>query len=100
MEIIQSFTDNSLSFYRTEHYFERYGEFQTIEQFHKYCNWAKTNNVKVYILGNGSNTLFIKKSIKTLILKNNISKIIKPLPLLINLGNFLVRSFSFIKLQV
>lgn len=74
MEEIKSFIDNNLSFYRTEHYFERYGEFQSIEQFREYCNWAKANNVKVYILGNGSNTLFVKKCIKTLILKNNIPK--------------------------
>ena len=79
MEKIKSFTDNNLSFYRTEHYFERYGEFQSIEQFREYCNWAKANNVKVYILGNGSNTFFVKKSIKTLILKNNIPKSINSL---------------------
>lgn len=74
VENIKSITDSNLSFYRSSHYFERYAEFHTIEQFRQYCNWAKANNVKIYILGNGSNTLFVKKNIKSLILKNQMIK--------------------------
>ena len=76
---IKSLEDNNLSFYRTSHYFERYGEFFTVEQFCEYCNWAKDKKIKIYILGNGSNTLFINKKIKSLILKNKLCKEIKPL---------------------
>ncbi|MBE9046303.1 FAD-binding protein [Pleurocapsales cyanobacterium LEGE 10410] len=79
MEKIKSFAANNLSFYRTTHHFERYSEFHSIEEFGEYCNWAKANNVKLYILGNGSNTLFVKKNITTLILKNSIPKSIVPL---------------------
>jgi UDP-N-acetylmuramate dehydrogenase len=79
-EGIKSITDSNLSFYRTIHHFEKYGEFHTIEQFHEYCKWAKANQVKVYILGNGSNTLFKGKRVKSLVLRNKLSKQIIPLP--------------------
>lgn len=79
-ESIRSITDSNLSFYRTLHHFERYGEFSTIEQFREYCNWAKANNVKMYILGNGSNTLFTRKRVKSLILKNKLHENMTSLP--------------------
>ncbi|HEY9770408.1 MAG TPA: FAD-binding protein [Coleofasciculaceae cyanobacterium] len=71
---IKSVTNNKLSFYRTTHNFKNYAEFETIEQFKEYCLWAKANNCKIYILGNGSNTLFTRKNIKSLILKNKLHK--------------------------
>lgn len=74
MESIKSITDSHLSFYRTLHQFERYGEFHTVDEFRKYCDWAVANNVKVYVLGNGSNTLFIKDKVQSLVLKNKIHK--------------------------
>ncbi|MEP0796343.1 FAD-binding protein [Trichocoleus sp. DQ-A3] len=80
MENIKSITDSNLSFYRSLHYFEKYAEFHTLEEFYEYCNWAKSNHVKIYILGNGSNTLFAKKKIKSLILKNQMNKHLQPLP--------------------
>ena len=76
---IQSIVSNKLSSYRTTHYFKQYAEITSVDEFRQYCEWAKTNNVKVYILGNGSNTLFMSKSIKTLILKNKLPKYIQPL---------------------
>lgn len=80
MESIKSITDSNLSFYRTLHYFERYGEFHTVDEFREYCDWAIANNVKLYILGNGSNTLFVKNKIKSLVLKNKLHKYMQPLP--------------------
>lgn len=74
---IQSITDSNLSFYRTLHQFEKYGEFSNLEQFRDYCNWAKANNTKLYILGNGSNTLFTRNKIRSLILRNNLDKHMK-----------------------
>ncbi|VEP12235.1 UDP-N-acetylenolpyruvoylglucosamine reductase [Hyella patelloides LEGE 07179] len=71
---IQSITSNKLSYYRTTHNFKNYAEFETLEQFKEYCIWAKANNRKIYILGNGSNTLFARKNIKSLILKNQLHK--------------------------
>lgn len=80
MESIKSFTDSNLSFYRTLHYFERYSEFYTLEEFREYCSWATANNIKVYILGNGSNTLFVRDKIQSLVLKNKLHKNLHPLP--------------------
>lgn len=77
---IESLTSNKLSHYRTLHNFEKYAEITSVEEFQEYCEWAKTNNIKLYILGNGSNTFFTKKSINTLIIKNKLPKNIKFLP--------------------
>lgn len=70
----KSITSNKLSFYRTTHNFKSYAEFETVEQFKEYCIWAKANNRKIYILGNGSNTLFTRKNVRSLILKNQLHK--------------------------
>jgi UDP-N-acetylmuramate dehydrogenase len=77
---IESLALNNLSHYRTQHHFERVGEIYSIDDLNEYCRWAEENNVKIYIIGNGSNTLFVKKSIQTLILKNKLHKYINALP--------------------
>lgn len=77
---IESLTSNSLSHYRNQHHFERVGEINSVDDLQKYCNWAKENKVNVYIIGNGSNTLFVRKNIQSLILKNKLPKYINPLP--------------------
>lgn len=74
---IQNTKTESLSFYRTEHEFERYAEFSTLEEFQEYRNWAMKKKVDLYILGNGSNTLFGRKKVKSLVLKNTMPKEIK-----------------------
>ena len=76
---IKKITTNSMSFQKTEHNFEHYGEFTNLEEFEDHCRWAKENNINVYVLANGSNTLFTRKNVKTLILKNKLEKYIKPL---------------------
>jgi UDP-N-acetylmuramate dehydrogenase len=75
---IKSIESNKLSFYRTYHKFENYAEFKNIEEFIFYYQWAKQNKVDFYIIGNGSNTLFGRKKVKTLILKNSLTRDIKP----------------------
>ncbi|MDZ8183485.1 MAG: FAD-binding protein [Nostoc sp. ChiSLP02] len=76
---IEPLTSTSLSHYRTKHHFERVGEIASIDDLQEYCDWAKDNNVKIYIIGNGSNTLFVKKNIQSLILKNKLPKYINSL---------------------
>jgi UDP-N-acetylmuramate dehydrogenase len=76
---IESLTSNNLSHYRTQHNFQRVGEINSIEELQEYCNWAKENKVNIYIIGNGSNTLFARKNIQSLILKNKLPKYIKTL---------------------
>lgn len=74
---IRNTKTESLSFYRTEHEFERYAEFSTLEEFQEYRNWAIEKSVNLYILGNGSNTLFGRKKVKSLVLKNTMPREIK-----------------------
>lgn len=76
---VKSIINNNLSFYKTSHCFERYGEFSTVTQFQEYCNWATKRKIKIYILGNGSNTFFVRKKVKSLILKNKLCQDIKTL---------------------
>jgi UDP-N-acetylmuramate dehydrogenase len=61
-----------LSTFRTRHDFLRVGEFRTVEEYLEYRTWARENGVSVFILGNGSNTLFTRRRIRTLILRNRI----------------------------
>ncbi|NEZ67652.1 FAD-binding protein [Leptolyngbyaceae cyanobacterium CCMR0082] len=76
---ISSLDTDKLSFYRTKHHFEKYGEFHTVDEFIQYCQWAQQRDVPLYILGNGSNVLFKSRKISSLVLKNKLNKDIKPL---------------------
>ena len=89
---IKSIDTDSLSFYRTHHWFERYGEFFTLEDFVQYYGWAEENKVKMYILGNGSNTLFKSQKVRSLILKNKLAESMKPL----DEGKFEISSSSLV----
>jgi UDP-N-acetylmuramate dehydrogenase len=80
MKEIQSITTKKLSYFRTLHHFQRYAEVKTQEEFQELCQWAKENKIKVFILGNGSNVLFSRQDIQSLVIKNNLSKTINPLP--------------------
>lgn len=71
---VKSLKTDSLSRYKTFHHFENYGEICSVEDYSFYIQWAKQHNKRVFILGNGSNTLFTKKKIRSLILKNNMPK--------------------------
>ncbi len=66
-----------LSKYKTFHHFENYGEVCSLDDYTFYIQWAKQNNKDIYILGNGSNTLFTKKKVRSLVLKNSLPKEIK-----------------------
>ncbi len=76
---IKEFESSQLSHYRTFHVFQNYAEITSQNDLAKYCSWSKDNGLEIYILGNGSNTLFAKRKVKTLILKNKIPKYIKPI---------------------
>lgn len=77
---VDPLTSSNLSFYRTLNHFKRYGEFYSLEDFREYCDWANQHQVELYIVGNGSNTLFAAQFVNSLVLKNKLAKIIKPLP--------------------
>jgi len=76
-EKIKCFKSDSLSKYKTLHHFKNYGEINSLNDYILYIEWAQQNRKDIYILGNGSNTLFKNRVIKSLILKNNMPKEIK-----------------------
>jgi len=51
---------NYISYFRTKHYLENYVEIKSLNDFKKILN-LKKNIKSIYILGNGSNTFFVKK---------------------------------------
>jgi len=71
---IKSIESDTLSRYKTKHFFKYYGEITDPLDYINYVQWAKENSKKIYFLGQGSNTLFSKKNIDTLIIKNKIPK--------------------------
>ena len=72
--VIRSIRSDKLSTYRTENIFSSYGEFTSLEEYVFFLNWSKENNLPLYILGNGTNTFFTRKKIKTVVLKNCLKK--------------------------
>lgn len=74
MVAIQRLTTDKLSWFRTHHTFEHYGEIHETADFCKYLELAKSNNLQVRVIGNGSNCLFRNDHIKTLVLKNKLAK--------------------------
>lgn len=70
-EITRIISDR-LSTYRTKHEFLHYGEFRTPDEFIEYRKWAHEHAVRIIILGNGSNVLFKRRKIGTLVLKNHL----------------------------
>lgn len=69
---IKQFESNSLSTFRTQHSYLRYGEFRTVEEFIEYRKWARERALPLFILANGSNTLFKRRKVRTLVLRNRL----------------------------
>lgn len=69
---VKTLQSNRLSTFRTRHEFLHFGEFRRIEEYLEYRRWANENQVPLFILGNGSNTLFVRRRIRTLVLHNRL----------------------------
>ncbi|MCI0590599.1 MAG: FAD-binding protein [Gammaproteobacteria bacterium] len=76
---VREILSDSLSLYRTTNRFIHYGEFTSPEQFLEYCDWARQCGLPVFILGNGSNTLFSSRTVRTMVLKNKLERTFEPL---------------------
>ena len=74
MDSVRQLTSDRLSTFRTSHEFEHYAEFSTTEEFARLVAWARDASLRVYILGNGSNTLFARTRIRTLVLRNRLPR--------------------------
>lgn len=76
MTEIKNKISNKYSYYKTLHLFESMYEVKSIDQIGPIINKLKDNNKQIYVLGNGSNTLFARKKIKTTIIINKIPEVI------------------------
>lgn len=72
MTKVRSIVTRRLSTFRTEHQFAHYGEIYDIDDFRFFRKWAMERNLPLLILGNGSNILFKRFKIETLVLRNRI----------------------------
>lgn len=77
---VQQISSGELSHFKTSHWFEAYAEFESVEQFLELSRWAKEQGRRVFILGNGSNTLFLRKRVRSLVLLNRLPTFMKELP--------------------
>lgn len=78
-KLIQSIISDKLSTYRSEHEFEHYAEITGIQDVCRLQAWALENNIRTYVLGNGSNVLFKRRRVKSLIVKNRLPAAIEAL---------------------
>lgn len=72
MAKIERLISRRLSFFRTQHEFVNFGEFSTVSEYLEYREWAQKNRIPLFILGNGSNTLFIRRRVRSLVLLNKL----------------------------
>ncbi|MDJ0851501.1 MAG: FAD-binding protein [Myxococcota bacterium] len=69
-----------LSHYQTRHRFRAYAEFRSAEEFAALRQWACDRGLPIFILGNGSNTWFTRKRVRTLVARNRMPAAISELP--------------------
>jgi len=88
MKVVKRFSDNAfpesyqsdkLSYYRTMHNFLCYSEVKNLTEVCDALTKAKHSASEIFVLGNGSNTLFARKNISSFIIKNSLPKEIKSL---------------------
>ena len=79
MAEVSTLDSDRLSTFRTNHHFRHYGEFTTAAEYAEYRAWARDKGLPLFILGNGSNTLFTRHNVRSLVLRNRIPEEIRPL---------------------
>lgn len=72
--LIAPIETDRLSYYKTYHQFTAYAEVHNLKQYESCCQWAAAHGKQVYILGRGSNTVFFKRQIDKLIVKNRLPR--------------------------
>lgn len=73
------FDSDRLSHYRTKHHFAHYAEFASVDEYKKMLAYARERRLPVFILGNGSNTLFNRATVKSVVLKNRMPREVRDL---------------------
>lgn len=79
MANLERVESDRLSTFRTHHAFDHYGEFESIEDFLAFRKVAREKGLKLFILANGSNTLFVRKRIRSLVVRNRLAPVMKDL---------------------
>ena len=78
MAEVSTLDSDRLSTFRTNHHFRHYGEFSTAAEYAEYRAWARDKGLPLFILGNGSNTLFTRHNVRSLVLRNRTPEEIRP----------------------
>lgn len=91
---IEPYESDRLSTFRTHHQFERYAEFETVEQFRELCTLAEREGRRLLVLGNGSNVLFTRRRVRSLVAKNKLERVFE------DLGGGRVRASSSVMISV
>lgn len=73
-DLFEIYKSDKLSYYRTMHEFCCYFEVKSLEDVKKVIISSKSIGRNIYVLGNGSNTLFAKKQISSLVVKNSLPR--------------------------
>jgi UDP-N-acetylmuramate dehydrogenase len=89
---VTEIVSDRLSTLRTRHRFKSFAEFTEVDQFIAYRAWARERRLALYILANGSNTLFVRRNIRTLVLRNCLA------PWMKDLGNGRIEASSSLPL--
>jgi UDP-N-acetylmuramate dehydrogenase len=74
MPKITTLNSDRLSCFRTAHAFQHYAEFTSVDEFLSLRRWANDQRIPFLILGGGSNILFKRQRVRSLILKNKLPK--------------------------
>lgn len=71
---VVSLNSRQLSTFRTRHEFQHYAKFTTAGEYVALLEFAAREGLQVYVLGNGSNTLFKHTRVRTLVLHNKLDR--------------------------
>jgi UDP-N-acetylmuramate dehydrogenase len=76
----RSIISNALSTFRTKHIFRHFASFSSPDEFLAYRSWAREHRLPLYVLGKGSNVLFCRRRVRSLVLLNKLPRQLSPLP--------------------
>ena len=71
---VKTLESDRLSTFRTAHRFMHYGEFTTVNEFREFRSFARERDLPILVLGNGSNVLFTRGRIRSLVLLNRLTQ--------------------------
>lgn len=73
---VQEFSSDRLSWYRTEHFFSNVADIETIDDLKRAEEYAAEKQLRIFVLGNGSNVFFKKPNVRSVIVRPKFEKTI------------------------